>query len=93
MDISTLILWLIIGGIAGWLASIVMKTNRQQGLFMDIVVGIVGSFIGGFLFSLFATPGVTGATAIGYQLVVAFVGALVLLAIARALSGRDAIPR
>lgn len=44
--------WIIIGGVAGWLASMIMKTNSRQGMLMDILVGIVGGFIGGFVFGL-----------------------------------------
>ena len=43
------IVWLIIGGIIGWLASIIMKRDGQQGIFMNIIVGIVGAFLGGWL--------------------------------------------
>ena len=46
----TFILWLVIGGVLGWLASIVMKTNAQQGMILNIVVGIVGAFIGALIF-------------------------------------------
>lgn len=46
-----LILWLVIGGVIGWLASIIMRTDAQQGVFLNIVVGIVGAFIGGLIFS------------------------------------------
>jgi uncharacterized membrane protein YeaQ/YmgE (transglycosylase-associated protein family) len=46
-----LILWLIVGGIVGWLASMIMKTDGQQGIIMNVVVGIVGAFIGGWLIS------------------------------------------
>ena len=46
-----IILWLIIGGVIGWLASIIMRTDAQQGIFLNIVVGIVGAFIGGLIFS------------------------------------------
>jgi uncharacterized membrane protein YeaQ/YmgE (transglycosylase-associated protein family) len=42
-----LILWLIVGGIVGWLASMIMKTDGQQGIIMNVVVGIVGAFIAG----------------------------------------------
>ena len=52
----TFIMWLIIGGILGWLASIVMGTNARQGLILNIVVGIVGAFLGGLLLApLFGT--------------------------------------
>ncbi|NWF68399.1 MAG: GlsB/YeaQ/YmgE family stress response membrane protein [Chloroflexi bacterium] len=83
--------WLIVGAVAGWLASIVMKTNGQQGLLMDIVVGIVGAFIGGFLFNQFGAAGVTGFNI--WSVIVAFVGAVVLLALLRLLSGRRMFSR
>ena len=44
-----LIIWLIVGGVIGWLASIIMRTDAQQGIFLNIVVGIVGAAIGGFI--------------------------------------------
>lgn len=81
--------WIVIGAIAGWLASKVMKTSRQQGLLMDIVVGILGAFIGGFLFSQFGATGITGFNF--WSLFVAFAGAVVLLAVIRFLSGRKII--
>ena len=43
------ILWIIIGGILGWIASIIMRTNAQQGLFLNIVVGIIGALVAGFV--------------------------------------------
>ncbi|MDZ4671513.1 MAG: GlsB/YeaQ/YmgE family stress response membrane protein [Phototrophicales bacterium] len=83
--------WIIVGGIAGWLASMVMKTNRSQGLIMDIVVGIIGAFIGGFLFSQINTTGVTGFNV--WSIFVAFVGAVVLLGVLRLVNGRGMLPR
>ena len=44
-----IIIWLIVGGIIGWLASIIMKRDGQQGIFLNVIVGIIGSFVGGFL--------------------------------------------
>jgi uncharacterized membrane protein YeaQ/YmgE (transglycosylase-associated protein family) len=81
--------WLVVGAVAGWLASLVMKTNRQQGLLMDIVVGIVGAVIGGFLFNQLGTAGVTGFNV--WSIFVAFIGAVVLLGIIRLVSGRGNI--
>jgi uncharacterized membrane protein YeaQ/YmgE (transglycosylase-associated protein family) len=81
--------WLVVGAVAGWLASIVMKTNRQQGLLMDIVVGIVGAFIGGFLFNQIDTAGVTGFNI--WSVFVAFIGAVVLLAVIRLVTGRKLV--
>lgn len=93
MDMSQMgwLAWLIVGALAGWLASIVMKTNRQQGFFMDILVGIVGAFIGGFIFNQFGTSGVTGFNV--WSLFVAFTGAVVLLAVIRLLSGNRTFSR
>lgn len=77
-----LIILLIVGGILGWLASIVMRTDGQQGIFLNIVVGIVGAMLGGFLLSPLIgyggsiTNGISAPT-----LIVSFLGALILLAI------------
>mgnify|MGYP001800583297 CR=1 FL=1 len=76
-----LILWPIFGAIAGWLASIIMRTNKQQGLLMDIVLGIVGAFVGGFVFSLIGGQGVTGFN-LG-SMFVAVVGAVIVTAAAK----------
>jgi uncharacterized membrane protein YeaQ/YmgE (transglycosylase-associated protein family) len=82
--------WLIVGALSGWLASIVMGTNRQQGLLMDIIVGIIGAFIGGILFSLIGAPGTTGFNI--WSVFVSFVGAVVLLGLLRMFTGRRAVP-
>ncbi len=77
-----IISWIIVGAIAGWLASLVMKTNAQQGLLMDIIVGIVGGLIGGFLLNALGVGG--DVSGINLQsILVAFLGAVVLLAILR----------
>ncbi len=86
MDQMGWLAWLIIGAIAGWLASMVMKTNGQQGLIMDIVVGIVGALIGGFLFNAIGVAGTTGFNI--WSVFVAFIGAVVLLGLLRLVSGR-----
>jgi uncharacterized membrane protein YeaQ/YmgE (transglycosylase-associated protein family) len=78
-----LILALIIGGIIGWLASMVMRTDAQQGIFLNIIVGIVGSLLGSFLLGgLFGANGnfMSGNFDLG-TLLAAFVGALILLAV------------
>ena len=73
-----LILWLLIGALIGWLASIVMRTDEQQGALFNIVVGIVGAAIGGFLFGASTiNSGVFSLQA----LLVSFIGAVILLAI------------
>ncbi len=81
--------WLVVGAIAGWLASRVMRTS--QGLLIDILLGIVGAFIGGLLFNQFGTAGVTGFNI--WSIFVAFTGAVVLLAVIRLLSGRTRLLR
>ncbi|MFN2322121.1 MAG: GlsB/YeaQ/YmgE family stress response membrane protein [Trueperaceae bacterium] len=75
------LLWLLMGAVAGWIASLIMKTNRSQGTLVDIVVGIVGAFLGGWLFETFGQAGVTGFNF--YSLLVAVVGAVVLLFLVR----------
>ena len=86
MDQMGFLAWLIVGAISGWLASKVMKTSRQQGLLMDIVVGILGAFVGGFLFEQFGATGTTGFNI--WSIFVAFTGAVVLLVAIRLLTGR-----
>ncbi|NJK80928.1 MAG: GlsB/YeaQ/YmgE family stress response membrane protein [Chloroflexaceae bacterium] len=85
------IVWIILGAIIGWLASLVMGTNRQQGLLLDIVVGIVGAFLGGLVFSLFGfgTSINEGNFSIP-SLIVSFIGAVILLAIVKAVRRRTA---
>jgi uncharacterized membrane protein YeaQ/YmgE (transglycosylase-associated protein family) len=79
--------WLVLGLIAGFLASVVMR-GGGYGIIGDIIVGIVGALLGGFLFSLLGGTGVTGFNL--WSLVVAFVGACILIAILRAVSGSRA---
>ena len=78
-----IIIWLVVGGILGWLASIVMKTDAQQGIILNVVVGIVGAALGGFLFSrLFVTDGTINQGNLSLaSLAVSFLGAVILLAI------------
>jgi uncharacterized membrane protein YeaQ/YmgE (transglycosylase-associated protein family) len=77
------ILWLIFGAIAGWLASVLMKTDAAQGSLGDIVLGIVGSIVGGFVFNLFGEPGVTGFNL--YSILVSVVGSAIVIYIGRAM--------
>ena len=73
-----LIGWIIIGGVIGWLASIIMRTDAQQGIFLNIIVGIVGAFLGGLIVSggSFHESGLNLTT-----FLVSLLGAVVLLAI------------
>jgi len=76
-----IIIWLIVGGIVGWLASIIMKTNAQQGIILNIVVGIVGAMLGGWLIGpMFGTGGIGEGITLG-SFLVSLLGAIILLAI------------
>jgi uncharacterized membrane protein YeaQ/YmgE (transglycosylase-associated protein family) len=77
--------WIILGGLAGWIASAL--TGSQDGCLMDIVIGIVGAVIGGFVFSLIVGAPVTGLNL--WSLFVAVVGAVILLLVVRALRRRS----
>ena len=76
------ILWIVIGGLLGWVASMMMGTNDQQGKLLNIVVGIVGAFLGGLLLSgLFDTGTINQGDFSISSLLVSLVGAVILLAI------------
>lgn len=77
------IVWLLFGALVGWLASMVMRTDAQQGTILNIVVGIVGAFLGGFIFSSLGIGGsnINNSDFSLSALVVSFIGAVVLLAI------------
>lgn len=72
-----LLVWLVIGGVVGWLASIVMRTDAQQGIFLNVIVGIVGAFIGGLLFG----GSINNGTITPMTFLVSLLGAIILLAI------------
>ena len=76
-----ILLWIIFGGIAGWLGSIFMSTDASQGIIGNVVVGIIGAMIGGFLMQHFGKAGVTGFNL--YSLLVAVLGAIVLIALVK----------
>jgi uncharacterized membrane protein YeaQ/YmgE (transglycosylase-associated protein family) len=81
-----IILWIVFGALAGWVASLVMKTNSQQGTVTDIILGIAGSVVGGYLMGSVGQQGVTGFNV--NSLVVAVIGAVVIIFIGRALRSR-----
>jgi uncharacterized membrane protein YeaQ/YmgE (transglycosylase-associated protein family) len=80
---SNFILWLLFGALVGWLASILMRTDARQGALMNIIVGIVGAFIGGLVFNFlgFGGGGINNSNFSLSGLLVAFVGAVILLAV------------
>lgn len=79
MDIASIIYWVIFGAVAGWLASIIMRTNAQQGALANIIIGIVGAFIGGWLFGVIGL----GDGTLLWNFISAVVGSVVLIFIAR----------
>jgi uncharacterized membrane protein YeaQ/YmgE (transglycosylase-associated protein family) len=78
-----IILWIVFGALVGWVASLIMNTDGQQGVFLNIVVGIIGSVLGGWIMSFLGERGVNDLNL--YSFVVALVGAVVLLGIVKAL--------
>ncbi len=75
------LIWLIVGGIVGWLASLAMRTDGQQGILLNVVVGIVGAFIGGWVISpMVGVVTINEGISIG-SIAVSLVGAVILLAI------------
>ena len=76
------IIWLIIGGVVGWLASIIMRTDGQQGILLNIIVGIVGAFLGGLLISPLIGAGTINNSGLSVTtFLVSLGGAVILLAI------------
>jgi uncharacterized membrane protein YeaQ/YmgE (transglycosylase-associated protein family) len=76
------IIWILVGAVIGWLASIMMGTNARQGFLLDVIVGILGALLGGFLLSPLLGAGSinSGDFSLG-GLLVSFIGAVILLAI------------
>lgn len=77
-----IILWIIFGGLVGWIASLIMKTDASQGVFMNIVIGIIGGLIGGTIMSWLGEYPVTGFNL--YSFVVALLGAVILIGLIKA---------
>lgn len=77
-----IIAWIIFGGLAGWIASMVAGTNEQQGLLGNIIVGILGALVGGMVFELLGGEGITGFNI--WSMFVAILGSVVLLLIFKA---------
>ena len=80
-----ILLWIIFGALTGWIVSIIMKTNSRQGLMQDILLGIGGAVVGGFLMGLFGQQGITGFNL--YSIFVSVLGALLIVYIGRSFGG------
>lgn len=76
-----IISWIVVGFLAGWIASMIMKTDAQQGLLKDILFGVIGAFVGGFIMNFLGYSGVTGLNI--YSIAVATLGAAVVIFIGR----------
>jgi len=76
-----IVLWIIFGALAGWIASVIMKTDSRQGTMMDIILGVAGAVVGGYLMGLVGQAGVTGFNL--YSFVVAIIGAVVVIYVGR----------
>ena len=76
------IIWLVVGGLIGWVASMIMRTDGQQGIILNVIVGIVGAFLGGWLGNMLGISGANineGFSVTGF--IISLIGAVVLLAI------------
>ena len=78
-----ILLWIVFGALVGWIASLIMKTDAEQGPLLNIIVGIIGAVLGGWIMNVFGASGTTGFNL--YSFVVALLGAIVLIAIVRAI--------
>lgn len=79
-----ILLWIVFGALVGWIASLIMKSGG--GLLMDIVLGIVGAVVGGFIFNLFGGQGITGFNL--YSIIVAVIGAIIVVWVGRLITNR-----
>jgi uncharacterized membrane protein YeaQ/YmgE (transglycosylase-associated protein family) len=83
----SILLWIVFGALIGWIASLIMKTDAEQGPLLNIVVGIVGALIGGFIMNAFGAS--SGGGINFYSFLVALLGAIVLLAIVKGMRRRS----
>ena len=83
-----IILWILLGALAGWIASKIMKTDAQQGAVANVIVGILGAFVGGWIMNMFGGNGADLGTINLYSILVAIGGAIVLLFLYRLVAGR-----
>ena len=86
MEAMGIIGWVVLGGLAGWIASKFVGTDKNQGLVGNIIAGVLGGVLGGWVFSLLGGAGVTGFNI--WRLIVAVVGAVIVLLIWKAISGK-----
>ncbi|HEY4483922.1 MAG TPA: GlsB/YeaQ/YmgE family stress response membrane protein [Candidatus Paceibacterota bacterium] len=80
-----ILLWILFGGIIGWVASLIMKTDAQQGLVLNIIVGIIGALIGGWVMNFFGQTDPSGFSL--YSFLVALLGSVILIAVVKMIRG------
>lgn len=80
-----ILIWILFGGVAGWVASMIMGTDNQQGIILNVIVGIIGASLGGFIMEFFGQSGVSGFNL--YSFGVALLGAVVLIYIVKLVRG------
>lgn len=81
----SILVWIVFGALAGWVGSMIMGTDGQQGLILNIVVGIIGASLGGYIMHYLGKSGVSGFNL--YSFVVAVIGSVVLLALLKLIRG------
>lgn len=79
-----ILVWIIFGALAGWLTSLIVKTNARQGFVADVLLGVIGAVVGGFIMNFFGQSGVTGFNL--YSLIVAVIGAVAVVSLYRVLT-------
>ena len=87
MGFWAIVTWIVVGGLAGWVASMIMRTDREQGLVGNIIVGILGALVGGFIVEFAGGTGFSGFNF--WSFLVALLGALVLTFLWKLVSGRS----
>lgn len=92
MTLVDIIAWIIMGALVGWIASMIMRTNAEQGGVANIVVGIIGAFVGGFIMQLFDSSGASATNAFSWRsFFVALIGAIVVLFIYKSVARRSSV--
>ncbi|MBY0310275.1 GlsB/YeaQ/YmgE family stress response membrane protein [Patescibacteria group bacterium] len=76
-----ILIWIIFGGLVGWVGSMIMGTDGEQGIVLNVIVGIIGAVLGGYIMNFFGQAGVSGFNF--YSFIVALVGAVALLWVVR----------
>lgn len=82
-----ILLWILFGALVGWVASLIMRTDEEQGAVMNIIVGVAGALVGGFIAQLFGAGGITGFNLTSF--IVALLGAILLIGVVKMFTNRS----